>query len=55
MTVVVEAENEDEAKEKSSRIAQPTGLCNYCSREIELGDAIEVAAINETDEELTED
>lgn len=38
----VEAETEEEAKEKAGDLAEPPSLCHYCCREVEIGEIIEV-------------
>jgi hypothetical protein len=41
VTVEVEADTEEEAKEKAMDQAGGISLCHQCSDEIELGDALE--------------
>lgn len=47
VVVVVEAENEDQAKELAMEQANRPRVCNRCSGEVEIGDLME--AIEATD------
>ena len=41
ITVVVNAENEDDAKEKAMDTAAPPALCHHCSEQLSVNDVSE--------------
>ncbi|MGZ3235773.1 MAG: hypothetical protein ACXU8A_00185 [Burkholderiaceae bacterium] len=46
LTVEVEAENEEQAKELAWDIAEAPCLCHHCSDQVDVGDLMEVCSVD---------
>jgi hypothetical protein len=47
--VEVEADNEEEAKEKAWEVAEAPCLCHSCADQVETGDLIEICSVEKED------
>ena len=48
--VEVEADNEDQAREKAEENFEPVCLCHQCAHDVEIGDVGEIVAVTECGE-----
>lgn len=47
VSVEVEAETKQEARELASSVVESPSICHYCSNHIDVGDIMEIAEITE--------